>query len=150
MDFFFDCLSFFKLIYIFFILYFFWICKDSLRFFGLFSKVLRLLPNFMEVTTEHQKWSKESTTSINSSFLAQRTKKALAEGQSHPQEPVVSQHSGLYLLVTYQSRVGGEAFNQQISYLWPKLLPLEGLTVQLLKKSLSGPRHIFLSALFLK
>ena len=33
-----------------------------LRFFELFSKLLRLLLNFMEVNTEHQKWSKNSQT----------------------------------------------------------------------------------------
>ena len=36
---------------------------------------------------------------MKSSFLAQREKRALAEGRSPPQEREVSPRSGLYLLV---------------------------------------------------
>ena len=48
----------------------------------------------MEVTTEHQKWPKISTNSMNSSFLAQRAKEASSEGRSPPQELKVRERIG--------------------------------------------------------
>ena len=48
--------------------------------------LLRLLLKVTEVTTEHQKWPKVSQNSIKSSFFARRAKKAVAGGQSPPQE----------------------------------------------------------------
>ena len=42
---------------------------------------------------------------IISSFLAQRAKKASAEGQSSPQELEVGPRSGPYLLVTFESGI---------------------------------------------
>ena len=56
----------------------------------------------MEVTTEHQKWPKISTKSVNSSFFARWAKKASAEGRSPPQELEGSPRSGLYLLVEFK------------------------------------------------
>ena len=73
---------------------FFWIF-----FLGIFSKSLRLLLKVTEVTTGHQKWPKMGQSSIISSFFARRTKKALDEGQSPPQELEVGPRSGLYILV---------------------------------------------------
>ena len=71
---------------------FFWI-------FGFFSKLLRLLLNVMEVSTEHQKWLKISTNSVKSSYFARSAKKPQPKGQSPPQELEVSPRSGLYHLV---------------------------------------------------
>ena len=79
-------------------LYFF---LGSLRFLGLFSKLLKLLLNVIEVTTEHQKWPLMSTNSVKSSFFPQRVKKASAESQSPLQELEVSPRNGLYLLVIF-------------------------------------------------
>ena len=67
-------------------------------FFGFFSKLLGLLLNVREVTTEHGKWPKISTNSVKSSFFAWR-KKVLAEGRSPSQELEVSPSSGLYLVL---------------------------------------------------
>ena len=49
-------------------LIFLWTYFILFYFFGLFSKLLRLLLNVTEVTTEHQKWSKISTNSVKSFF----------------------------------------------------------------------------------
>ena len=74
-------------------------CFDIFLFFFFFSKLLRLLLNVTEVTTEHQKWPKISTNSVKSSFIARRGKKASAEGRSPSQELEVSPRSRLYLIV---------------------------------------------------
>ena len=81
----------------FWVLEFFW---DFFRFFGLFSRLLRLLLNVTKVTTEHRKWPKISTNSVKSFFLAQRAKKASAESQSSPQELEEGPPSGPHLLVS--------------------------------------------------
>ena len=67
-------------------------------FSGFFSKLLRVLLNVTEVTTEHQKWPKIGTHSVKA-FFCPKGKKASAESQSPPQELEVSPRSGLYLLV---------------------------------------------------
>ena len=81
---------------------FFWIFEfflldilDFLGFFGFFSKLLGLLLNVMEVTTEHQEWPIIGTTSVKSSV----------EGGSPLQELEVSLRSGLYLLVCYKGYI---------------------------------------------
>ena len=66
--FFFDFLEFFRFLE----LNFFF---SPLRFLGLFSNLLRLLLNVMEVTTEHRKWPLMSTNSVKSSFFAKGQKK---------------------------------------------------------------------------
>ena len=68
------------------------IFRFLIAFLGLFSKLLRLLLNVMEVTTEHQKLATISTNSDKRFFF-------LPEGQNSLQELEVSPHSGLYLLV---------------------------------------------------
>ena len=76
-----------------------WTFLDLFDFiFLFFSKLLTLLINFTEVTTEHQKWPKIITNSVKRRFFARRPKKASAEGLSSPQELEVSPRSGLYLL----------------------------------------------------
>ena len=67
--------------------------------FIIFFKLLRLLLNNMEVTTEHQKWHRISRNSVKGYFFARRAKKALAEGRSPPQEPDVCPCCSIYLLV---------------------------------------------------
>ena len=62
---------------------------DRFEFFGFFSKLLRLLLNVTEVTTEQQKWPKISTNSVKS--LGPRPK---------PSELEVGPRSGLHLLVS--------------------------------------------------
>ena len=58
-----------------------------------------LLLKVTKVITGDQKIPKMGQNSIISSFFAQRAEKALAKGQSPPQELEVSPHSGLYLIV---------------------------------------------------
>ena len=88
-------------LWIFFLSFLIW---DFLRFFGrfwifgyfgfiylfiylfIFLNVFRGLLKVTEVTTEHKKWPKVSQNSIKSSLFARRTNKALAGGQSSPQE----------------------------------------------------------------
>ena len=65
------------------------------------SKLLRLLINVTEVTTEHQKWLKISTNSVKSP----KGKKSLGLGRSPPQELEVSPRSGLYLLVRIKTEI---------------------------------------------
>ena len=71
---FFRFFDFFELFRIFFVVVEF----SDLFFFGIFSNLLKLLLNAMEVTTEHQKRPKISRNSVKSSFIAQRTKKGLS------------------------------------------------------------------------
>ena len=74
-------------------------CLFLWKLFDFFKKLLRLLLNSIEVTTEHQKWPIISTNSVKSYFFAQRAKKASAKGQSPLQELEVGLRSGPYLLV---------------------------------------------------
>ena len=91
-----DLLDFFWIIFLDFLVFLdFW---TLFGFFGFFSKLLVLLLNVREVTTEHGKWPKISTNSVKSSFFAWR-KKVLAEGRSPSQELEVSPSSGLYLVL---------------------------------------------------
>ena len=72
---------------------------DFFGFYGFLAKLLRLLLKVNKVTTGNQKWPKMGQNSIIRSFFAQRAKKALAKGQSPPQELEVGPRSGSYLLV---------------------------------------------------
>ena len=58
-----------------------------------------LLLKVPKVTTGHQKLPNMGQNSIISPFFAGRAKKALAKGQSPPQELEVGPRSGPYLLV---------------------------------------------------
>ena len=60
--------GYFEILYIF---GFFW---WFLRFFGKFSKLLRLLLKVTEVNIEHQKWPKMSTSSVKSFFVCEKGK----------------------------------------------------------------------------
>ena len=73
---------------------FFWIYE----IFWVFFFNVRLL-NITEVTTEHQKWPKISTKSVESPFFAPRAKKASVEDRSPPPELKVGLCSGPYLHV---------------------------------------------------
>ena len=65
----------------------------------------------LKVTTELHKWPKISKKKcIKSSLFARRAKKALAGGQSLPQELEVSPSSGLYFLVIIKKRNDLKAF----------------------------------------
>ena len=68
---------------------------DFIKKFGFFSKLLWLLVKVTEVTTEHQKISKNSIKISK----PKGQKNLSAEGRSPPQELEESPHSGLYLLV---------------------------------------------------
>ena len=68
------------------------------NFFGIFliffSMLLRLLLKFTEITTEHQKWPKESQESIKPLFLAEGLQKPRPEAEARPAKccDVVSAH----------------------------------------------------------
>ena len=99
-----DIFLLFVIFWIFWIFLDFFILLDFLIFliffcfFGFFlfcSKLLRLLINVTEVTTEHQKWLKISTKDVK----GPKGKKSLGLSRRPPQELEVSPRSELYLLV---------------------------------------------------
>ena len=99
----FFCLFCFLIFFFIFFLCFFefltlFCCQFSI--FWILSKLIRLLRNLMEVTTEHQKWPKISTNSVKALLLPEG-QKTLGNGRSPRQEQEVSPRSELYLLVIY-------------------------------------------------
>ena len=113
---------------------------------GFFSKLLRLLINITEITTEHQKWLKISTNSVKSSFFVRRAKKASSEGRSPPQELEVSPHSGLYLLVTVKDKFMEEKVKMYVKIKgfpwWPAFFKQEGNNATFLDNQIGHPLEV--------